>query len=128
VCEIANKKNYKDYVYVCPICFSKIHDCTCLLLPDSLIQIEKNILPSIKNLNSKGYFTDSCCEGHADVSNSKIFIIFRRNYRIIKKPPKGFECKCGVICADITGKSLEAKKRKKRILLNNLYEWTCNIE
>ena len=76
-------KNIKQYVYVCPHCFNKVENCECPMLPYELIQIDKNIWPSIKVLNNKLYFTESCCEGHIE-DNPKPFIL--RGIRFRCKP------------------------------------------
>lgn len=121
-------KNIKQYVYVCPHCFNKVENCECPMLPYELIQIDKNIWPSIKVLNNKWYFTESCCEGHIE-DNPKpfIYIMFRKNQKF-KTVPDGFKDLKGCIKAEIIGKSDEAKKRKKRALLKSLYEWACELE
>ena len=123
-----NKRNAKNYVYVCPHCFNKVDECKCLVLPWELIQIDKKIWPSIKILNSKWYHTEMCCEGHIqDTQRPFMYIMFKKNYKF-KSVPEGFENLKGSIRANITGKSEDAKKRKQRILLKALYDWACELE
>lgn len=116
----------KNYIYVCPYCFNKIKECTCLSYPSSLIQIDKNILPSIKILNEKWYFTETCCEGHIG-GNEKIHIIFKKSYKF-KVLPHGFSYNDNLLIANITGTNEHAKKIKKTKLLKNLNQWTNTIE
>ena len=125
--KVMYEKNLKNYVYVCPRCFNKPENCSCDFLPLSLVQIDKNILPTIKVLNEKWYFTENCCEGHIG-SNESMYILFRKNYKSKIALPKGFEGNLGALKANITGSSEEAKKRKKRELLKSLYEWACSLE
>lgn len=124
--KIMYEKNLRQYVYVCPCCFNKVENCTCAILPFSLLQLDKKIWPVIKLLNEKGYYTEDCCEGHVDAGD-KIYISFRKKYKTNIPLPKGFEGDMSVIFAKITGKSTEAKKRKKRQLLNKLYEWADSL-
>jgi len=123
------EKDLKACVYVCPRCFNKIEKCTCDMLPFELIHIDKNILPIIKILNEKGYFTDMCCEGHiGKTQNPFIYISFRKGYKIKTPAPKGVVYNEGGLRADIPGSSDEAKKRNKRNLLKSIYEWACELE
>ena len=124
---VVREKNVKEYVYVCPCCFNKPESCTCSMLPFSLIQLEKNMWPIIKTLNEKGYRTEECCEGHVGLSD-KIYISFWKKYKTKKPLPKGFSSGSSILIADITGNSIEAKKRKKRQLLNNLSAWADSLE
>ena len=125
--KIMCEKILKIYVYICPKCFNKPADCTCPILPLSLIQIDKNIWPTIKVLNEKRHFTESCCEGHIG-ANEMIYILFKKKQKINVPLPKGFEGNLYGLKANITGNSDEAKKRKKRKLLNDLYNWACSLE
>lgn len=119
-------KSFKGFRYVCPYCFNEWKDCACMAYPQTLIQIDKKILPTIRVLNQKHYFTDSCCEGHVG-DGDFIYIIFRKTYKI-KTFPKGFSGSGDGVRADITGKSIEARKRKKRALHAALYQWACELE
>ena len=122
-------KKLKSYVYVCPCCFNKVEHCTCMHLPWNLIQIDKNILPIIKVLNEKYYFTDSCCEGHIEENQQPfIYITFKKTHRIKEPVPKGVVFMGGSLRADIPGSSDDARKRNKRKLLKSIYEWACKLE
>ena len=71
--------------------------------------------------------TDECCEGHVGLSD-RIYISFWKSYKTKTPPPKGFIGGLSLLTADITGSSIEAKKRKKRQLLNNLAAWADSLE
>ena len=121
------EKNLKNYVYVCPQCFNKMEECSCRSYPFTLVQLDRNIWPTVKVLNEKGYFTENCCEGHIG-SNEMIYILFKKLYRIKTPFPKGFEGNSSGLKAIISGSSEQTKKRNKRKLLNSLYEWAYNLE
>ena len=125
--KIMYEKNLKNYVYVCPCCFNKPEGCTCSVLPFTLLQLDKNMWPIIKVLNEKGYYTDECCEGHVN-SNERMYIFFRKRYKNKSPLPNGFQGDASFLAADITGCSEDAKRRKKRQLLNSLYEWADSLE
>lgn len=125
--KIMYEKNTKQYVYVCPNCFNKLGNCTCPILPFTLLQLDKNIWPIIKTLNEKGYRTDECCEGHVG-SCERIYIFFNKRYKSNTPLPEAFSGDMSFIAADITGKSIDAKKRKKRQLLNQLSAWANSLE
>ena len=125
--EVMYAKNLNHYVYVCPCCFNTPAECTCAILPLALIQVDKQIWPTIKELNRKGYLTESCCEGHVGY-NEMIYVLFKKKHKINSTLPKGFEGDATGLRAIITGSSDNGKKRKKRQLLNALYEWACLLE
>ena len=118
----------KDYRYVCPLCFNTVEQCECPQYPETLIQLDKRMVPIIRELNRKLYRTTWSCEGHVG-HFEKIMIMFQKDYKFKKKSiPKGFEYSGIGISAEITGSSDDAKKRNKRRLLNDLYEWACSLE
>ena len=122
-----NEKNLKVYSYVCPLCFDTIEKCTCDVYPWYLIQIDKMMLPIIKELNKKCFYTEMCCEGHIG-SNEFIYVQFKRKYKIKKELPKDFVGDGSYLKAPITGRTLEGKNRNKRKLLKSLYEWVIELE
>ena len=72
-----------EYSYICPRCFNEVHLCTCKSYPYTLIQIDRLMVPIIKELNLKGYRTTYCCAGHPrykNLSESFSSISFRENY------------------------------------------------
>ncbi len=121
-----NEKNSKIYSYVCPNCLSVLNECTCDVYPWTLIQIDKKMLPIIKELNRKCFYTEMCCEGHIG-SNEFMYIEFTKKYKI-KSLPKGFDGDGSYIRGQINGRTVEAKKRNKRQLLKRLYEWAIQLE
>ncbi len=121
------EKNVKNYLYVCPFCLRILKECTCIAFPERLIQIDRNMLPIIRELNKKCFATETCCEGHIG-SNEFMYIEFSQKYRFGKEIPTGFAINGHILQANITGKSEQAKKRKKRQLLNTLYQWACELE
>ena len=55
-----------EYAYICPQCFNEVFACTCRSYPYNLIQIDRLLVPIIKELNIKGYRTMYSCAGHPD--------------------------------------------------------------
>ena len=117
----------RAYKYVCPFCINTVDRCTCENLPELLLQIDKNMLPIIKELNKKWYRTSGCCEGHIG-NNDKIYIFFKGKHKFKKKLSNNFEMKSNCIVGTIQGKTENAQKRNKRKMLNELYEWACSLE
>lgn len=122
-----HEKSLRDYVYVCPRCFKPVKECTCSEYPEKLVQLVRKIWPTVRILNEKWYLTEMCCEGHID-RGDRIFVLFYEKYRFSAPIPKGFESGGDYLCASITGASEQAKQRKKRDLLNALYNWACALE
>lgn len=124
-------KDSKLFVYVCPYCYNKLETCTCERLPETLIQIDKKIWKTIKLLNDKGYHTEACCEGHPVQLQRKdgIYIMFKKSHKNCRSIPAGFSGSLeeGVVYANITGKSIEAMKRKQRSLLKDLHLWAESL-
>lgn len=85
------KTGLDDYCYVCPSCLNAIEECECSLYPYYLVQIDRAILPIIKELNSKGYTTTGCCAGHptADTKFMNIYICFDKEYDFDEPFPDG---------------------------------------
>ena len=77
----------KEYSYVCSHCFNPLNKCDCEQYPETLIQIDKRMVPIIKKLNDMFYKTEGCCEGHIGKFD-KIYIFFVKNinskFRILK--------------------------------------------
>lgn len=121
------KGNLKDYLYVCPNCLNVLKECKCHIYPITLIQIDKNMLPIIRELNKKYFLTEGCCEGHIG-ANEFIYIIFKKRYNFKLALPNGFTGDGTYIKANIKGSSELSKKINKRKLLNNLYKWACELE
>lgn len=122
-----HKRDVRNYYYVCPTCLSVPENCSCSLLPETLMQIDKRMLPIIRELNKKWYVTTSCCEGHVG-HYEQIYIMFKSKHKFKLPLPKGFEGNGSYLKSPITGTTEEAKKRKKRQLLNSLYLWACELE
>ncbi len=82
-----------EYSYVCPHCFNEVENCTCRSYPYTLIQIDKLMVPIIKELNYKGYMTMYCCAGHPDYQtkgdNPFIDIMFKEDYVFPEQFPNG---------------------------------------
>ena len=85
------KTGLEDYCYVCPSCLNAIEDCECRLYPCYLVQIDRLILPIIKELNSKGYTTTGCCAGHPidGIKFINIYICFDKEYEFDEPFPEG---------------------------------------
>lgn len=82
----------KEFTYVCPQCIREIEDCRCEFYPYYLVQIDKEILPVIRELNIKGYKTTGCCAGHPrenDSNSAMVYICFDRDYEFNEPLPEG---------------------------------------
>lgn len=55
-----------------------------------LVDIDEELIPHIKLLNSKGYATKYCCQGHVYNSVPHLYIMFEFEYDFEIEPPKGF--------------------------------------
>ena len=117
----------KTYSYVCPRCFNLLNKCECDQYPEMLIQIDKHMVPIIKKLNDIHYKTEGCCEGHIGKFD-KIYIFFVKKYKFKVPLPEGFTGDGSYVSANIYGSSETAKKRNKRKLLNELYDWVCELK
>lgn len=81
-----------DIVYVCPNCFREVEDCRCRFYPYYLVQVDRKILPIIRELNKKGYITTGCCAGHpkdGDIKSANIHICFDQEYNFGQDLPEG---------------------------------------
>lgn len=76
---------------MCPSCLNLIEECECRCYPYYLVQIDRLILPIIKELNSKGYTTTGCCAGHPteDTKFINIHICFDKEYEFDEPFPQG---------------------------------------
>lgn len=82
----------KDIAYVCPQCIRGVEDCRCESYPYYLVQIDKLMVPIIRELNSKGYKTAGCCAGHPEDDAFKvsgIYIAFAEEYDFDEPFPEG---------------------------------------
>lgn len=82
----------EEILYVCPQCMRTIEQCRCQHYPYYLVQIDKEILPIIRELNSKGYITKGCCAGHPTKESflvSGIYISFEQDYEFDEPFPIG---------------------------------------
>ena len=86
------KKNKEAYMnYVCPYCWYTLNKCVCDLFPPyHLIFIDRNIQEHIRILNTKGYHTTGCCEGHREVCINT-YIAFANDYFKGLDKPEGFK-------------------------------------
>lgn len=86
------RKNKEAYInYVCPYCWHTLNKCTCELFPPyHLIFIDRNIQEHIRILNTKGYHTIGCCEGHRKVCINT-YITFANDYFKEIDKPEGFK-------------------------------------
>lgn len=109
------------------MCINTVENCTCEEYPEFLVQIDKNMLPIIKELNTKWYRTSDCCEGHIGINN-KMYILFKGKHKFKKELSKNFEIYKDCIIGTIPGKTENAQKRNKRRMLNELYVWACSLE
>jgi hypothetical protein len=88
------KKQYhlKDIAYVCPTCIRSVEDCRCPTYPYYLVQVDKLMVPIIRELNSKGYKTTGCCAGHPEEEEFKttgLYIAFAEEYDFDEPFPEG---------------------------------------
>ena len=84
--------HFKDLAYVCPTCIRDVEDCRCAVYPYYLVQIDKLMVPIIRELNKKGYRTTGCCAGHPDdaaFTVSGVYIAFAEEYDFDEPFPEG---------------------------------------
>lgn len=88
----------------------------------SLIEVDELMLPTIKILNQKGYFTKFCCSGHYYDQHPEGYITF---YEDIKLPniPKGWHEENFNNCTTIRSFITKGKYRKPKI---NDFKKICN--
>ncbi len=82
----------KDIAYVCPRCIREVDDCRCATYPYYLVQVDKLMVPIIRELNSKGYKTTGCCAGHPEEDEFKttgLYIAFAEEYDFDEPFPEG---------------------------------------
>lgn len=85
----AKQHRLADFDYVCPSCLRTVDDCRCEMYPYYLVQIDKLILPIIRELNEKGYKTTGCCAGHPSEGYLNIYICFAEDYDFDEPFPDG---------------------------------------
>lgn len=85
----AKQHRLADFDYVCPTCLRTVDDCRCEGYPYYLVQIDKLMLPIIRELNEKGYKTTGCCAGHLYEDFLNIYICFAEDYDFDQPFPDG---------------------------------------
>ena len=123
-----------EYSYICPNCFNEVETCTCRHYPYNLVQIDKLMVPIIKELNCKGYLTMYSCAGHPDYkpnpAGSFIFITFKENYEFPAQFPEGaiyrksdhslsYDCP--------SGSTIDSLKQYQQNYLDALMEWARSL-
>lgn len=90
-CDYDRKKSrLHEFVYACPRCLRELEHCRCEHYPYYLVQIDKQMLPVIRELNSNGYVTTNCCAGHPDTdTHMEIYIAFDKEYHFDMPFPDG---------------------------------------
>lgn len=84
------KARRHEFSYVCPRCMRELEHCRCKSYPYYLVQIDKLILPIIRELNINGYITTYCCAGHPDIDEPLyIYIRFDKEYHFDMPFPEG---------------------------------------
>lgn len=81
-----------EFTYVCPNCIREIEDCRCSSYPYYLVQIDRLMLPIIRELNKNGYRTTGCCAGHPVENNpisARVYINFKKPYSFSEPLPEG---------------------------------------
>ena len=78
--------NLNVYSYVCSHCFHPLYKSECDQYPENLIQIDKQMVPGIRELNKRFYKTEGCCEGYVGkFDNGKIpLTMLVENNRLFK--------------------------------------------
>lgn len=127
--EITNQSPLKDdngIYYVCPrrTCQGKV------------VEIDDLLIPTIRLLNEKGYYTISSCSGHMEEGETISYIVFDETVLDIPDIPKGYQL--ALISENEGGKFLTIKKsitgsdsiQLFRNVLNNalmLYAWALKL-
>lgn len=121
------QQRLKDLAYACPRCFRTVDDCRCRCYPFYLVQIDKLMLPIIRELNEKGYETAGCCAGHIEEEEFKttgIYIAFKEEYDFDEAFPAGGRySKLKHIISYVPAEDCNDLERFQRYVLDDLLEW-----
>lgn len=119
--------------YVCPKCLHTLNECCCELRSNSLIHIDRNIQEHIRILNTKGYNTVNCCEGHYG-KGYQLYIQFAKEHNFNDtniELPSGFKyIKSQRIIEFMYSSKLKneyAFDKMKEIKLESLLNWCKNL-
>ena len=113
---------------MCQRCWNNVKHCCCEDLPVGFYNIDENIQPAIIWLNRKGYYTNSCCEGHSWMS-SDACVSFLHHYKFpIDLPEHWYEEGNAIHLSykdAVEGnESFEEVKKRK---MDELTEWAKNL-
>lgn len=101
--------------------------------PGSIIEVDELMLPTIIELNRKGYYTKFCCSGHYYDNCPNLYICFDDSYDFKNtKLPPGFKCKEddeNSIISKGYGRIVKSDKLRKQIIKDAeiLYEWARKL-
>ncbi|XMB85858.1 hypothetical protein RJG79_10675 [Mycoplasmatota bacterium WC44] len=110
------------------------NQCPKTICNGALEEIDELMIPTIIELNRKGYVTRSCCSGHLYDSCPQVFIMFGNDYAPVTAP-KGFSLKIGRY-----GIIVEVEKKLEKIeddfilyqrileLNKILYQWSLSLD
>lgn len=132
--DVSKNLPLSEYAYVCPRCINEVEQCTCNHYPGYLIQIDRLLVPVIRELNRKGYQTSYCCAGHPFFRSNNfidqlIYIAFRRTYDFSIPFPNGskYRKSGNMICYDIPDEGIEWDADTLRIYqeesIHKLLDW-----
>ena len=120
---MSRKIRIKDYV--CGGCFERPKDCTCGVIPWTLIMIDEKLQYAIRNLNKKGHITQACCEGHFDKGKTQyMYISFRDKH----EPPMGWKSDRQNIYYKLDAKTKEGFIEQQNAGIKLLNTWVENLE
>lgn len=122
---MSENKGVKSYEnYVCPDCWRPLGECQSDILPYKLLYIDKGIQEHVRVLNSKGYHTIGCCEGHVGRSTTHVF--FSKDYKLgdYIPIPKGFNVSRKGCCLS---SDISRTPKDKRNDLAELLRWCYEI-
>lgn len=117
-----------EITYACPHCMYELSSCKCFDYPYYLVQIDKKILPIIRELNQNGYITTGCCALHPRKVNQKspLYIAFDKEYDFGDPFPEGGKysvLKHTISYEPPAGLSVEELEEFQRTTLDALYDW-----
>jgi len=127
------EKSLEAYMnYVCPYCWHTLDECTCEIYPPyHLMFIDRRIQEHVRVLNSKGYLTTGCCEGHTETCVSTYISFAREFFQDDSELPEGFKYhkKKRMVFHEykIRHLSHEAFELEKDYHIAKLLEWCRNL-
>ena len=116
---------------------NELNHCTCHSYPYYTIQIDRLLVPVIKELNEKGYYTSQSCAGHPGylclVDSQFVYVAFRENYHFAISFPDGSKYRkdSNALCFDVPEEgenwNLETLREYQKASIEKLLRWAKKL-